>query len=108
MNLGESTHEVFVFGAAVVKQVISMVLAWICCYEALEIRPRHNDVHVIIPRNESSVPDCSKKGTESEGIAYAVLAAEGIHVGEYFQKNGMDIVYGEQCHLMRFSIGKDR
>ena len=59
-------------------------------YKAFKIGPGHQNIDIIVPRNETLVADCSYQSAVCQGITYALLAAKRIHI---FQNVGKRLLY---------------
>ena len=58
--------------------------------EALEVGARHQQVYVVVPRDEALVPGSPDKGTVGHRVAYCVFDAESIYCLQNVKKVRMD------------------
>ena len=64
-------------------------------HEAVVVRARHQDVDVVVPRDEAPVPDGADERAVAQGVADAVLPAEGVYLAEDAQQVGAALFYGQ-------------
>ena len=91
MDLGEEVDEVLFLAPGVVKAAVgSGTVAAVRGREALEVRARHQYVHVVVPGDESLVADRSEQGAVCDGVAQTLPPAEGVHIREDVQQPHLD------------------
>ena len=49
----------------------------------LQIRPRHVDIHVIIPGNKAVVADCPKTGAAAQDVGQTVSSAALVQIRKH-------------------------
>ena len=74
VHLGEEVHERRLRLVGSVEHLVRTMLA-VFRHEALKVRPRHEQVDIVVPGDEALVADCAEQGPVGKRITQAVFHA---------------------------------
>ena len=80
----------------------------VCGNKAVKVFARHDEVCVIVPGDEVTVPYCTKESAVSKGVGYALAPAEGVDVLEDFQKVRVYVREGQNLHTVHILSSRSR